>query len=138
MKIDILTVCDNAQEYNGKLVIVGALNEIVVPKVPAIIPELTVVARTIIEDEAAERHEIEITASNATTGKDGLLPPFKTILETKGNTGKTVYSNVIVRMNNLTIPEAGKYVVKFRIDTSESETLLTVRDASTEAQKNGK
>lgn len=138
MKIDILTVCDNAQEYNGKLVIVGALNEIVVPKVPAIIPELTVVARTIIEDEAAERHEIEITAFNATTGKDGLLPPFKTILETKGNTGKTVYSNVIVRMNNLTIPEAGKYVVKFRIDTSESETLLTVRDASTEAQKNGK
>ena len=41
-------------------------------------------------------------------------------------------------MNNLTIPEAGKDVVKFRIDTSESETLLTVRDASTEAQKNGK
>lgn len=138
MKIDILTLCDNAQEYNGKLVIVGALNEIVVPKVPAIIPELAVVARTIIEDETAERHEIEITASNASTGKEGLLPPFKTILETKGNTGKTVYSNVIVRMNNLTIPEAGKYVVKFRIDTSESDTLLTVRDASAEAKKNSK
>ena len=137
MKVDILTLCDNAQDYNGKLVIVGAMNEIVVQKVPASIPELAIVARTIIEEEDEDSHEIEITFNSCDMDKTTLFPPFKTVLNTKGNKGKTVYSNVIMRLNNVSLPCTGKYVVKFRIDTIERETLLTVKEAKIVQPKEG-
>lgn len=130
MKIDIFTLCDTAQEYNGKLVIVGTFNEIYAEKFPATHPEMVIVARTIIEDENLESHNIEISAINAETGKPALIQPFKTILDTKGNKGKNVYSNIILRMNNIFLQEPGKYIIKFRIDEMERETILAVRELS--------
>ncbi len=128
MDIQIFTLCDNAQEYNGKLVIVGAFNELVFDKFPAIFPEMSVVARTIIEDEESECHAVELYAFKADTGKEALIPLFKTSLDTKGNMGQTVYSNLILRMNNVLIPEAGKYIIRFSIDDTTKEIPFVARD----------
>lgn len=128
MDIQIFTLCDSAQEYNGKLVIVGAFNELVFDKFPAVYPELAVVARTIIENENVESHDVELSAFKADTGKDALMPHFKTRLDTKGSIGQTVYSNLILRMNNVHVPEAGKYIIKFRIDDTTKEIPFVVRN----------
>lgn len=128
MKIDIFTLCDNAQEYNGKLVIVGTFNELFAGKFPATHPEMAIVARTIIEEEDPEEHELEISAIKAETGENALLQPFNTQLSTKGNKGKIVFSNLILRINNMVIQEPGKYIIKFRIDKLEKETILNVRN----------
>lgn len=135
MKIDIFTLCDNAQEYSGKLVIVGTFNEIYAEKFPATHPEMAIVARTIIEDENLESHDLEISAINAETGKPALIQPFKTRLDTKGNKGKPVYSNLILRMNNILIQEPGKYIIKFCIDGMERETVLMVRNLTEQKQQ---
>lgn len=121
MDVQIFTLCDSAQEYNGKLVIVGAFNELTFDKFPAVYPELAVVVRTIIEDEKASDHDVELSAFKADTGNHAIIPPFKTSLDTKSNIGQTVYSNLILRMNNITIPEAGKYIIKFSIDKTIKE-----------------
>lgn len=134
MDVQILTLCDSAQEYNGKLVIVGAFNELAFDKFPALYPEMAVVARTIIEDEAADSHDVELSARKADTGNDALLPPLKTRLNTKGNLGQTVYSNLLLRMNNVAIPEPGKYLIKFRIDDVVKEIPFIVRDSSSPKQ----
>lgn len=128
MDIQIFTLCDNAQEYNGKLVIVGAFNELSFDKFPAIYPEISVVARTIIEDEKAEGHDVELSAFNADTGNEALMPHFKTRLDTKGNMGQTVYSNLILHMNNVAIPEKGKYIIKFSIDDTTKEITFVARE----------
>ena len=135
MDIQIFTLCDSAQEYNGKLVIVGAFNEIVASSFPVIHPEMTIVVRTIIENEDKEGHDVEISAFKSDTGKEALLPHFKTRIETKENIGQTVYSNVILRTNNVPIPEAGKYIIRFSIDTTTKEIPLLVRDANTSKNK---
>ena len=127
MDVQIFTLCDSAQEYNGKLVIVGAFNEISFEKFPAIYPEMAVVARTIIEDEDAEGHDVELSARKSDTGKEALLPPLKTRLVTKGSLGQTVYSNLLLRMNNVAIPEPGKYILRFRIDDVVKEIPFIVR-----------
>lgn len=130
MKIDIFTLCDNAQEYGGKLVVVGTFNEIYAEKFPATHPEMAIVARIIIEDDDLEIHDLEIFAVNAETGKPALISPFKTRLDTKEHKGRTLYSNIILRMNNIFLQEPGKYIIKFRIDEMERETVLMVRNLS--------
>ena len=117
----IFTICDSAQEYNGKLVIVGAFNEIAVPFFPAKHPEMTIVVRTIIENEDKDGHDVEISAFKADTGNEALFPHLRTRLETKGNIGKTVSSNVILRTNNVLIPEPGKYIIRFSMDGTTKE-----------------
>ena len=71
MDIQIFTLCDSAQEYNGKLVIVGAFNEITASSFPAVHPEMAIVVRTIIENEDKEGHDVEISAFKSDTGKEG-------------------------------------------------------------------
>lgn len=135
MDIQIFTLCDSAQEYNGKLVIVGAFNEIAAPSFPAIHPEMTIVVRTIIENEDKEGHDVEISAFKSDTGKEALLPHFKTRVETKGNIGQTVYSNIILRTNNVPIPEAGKYIIRYNIDGTTKEIPFLVRDLNVPQNK---
>lgn len=129
MDIQIFTLCDSAQEYNGKLVIVGAFNEITVSNFPEVYPEMTIVVRTIIENEDKEGHDVEVYAFKSDTGKEALIPHFKTYVETKGNIGQTVYSNVILRTNNVPIPEAGKYIIRFSIDGTTKEIPFLVRES---------
>lgn len=128
MDIQIFTLCDNAQDYNGKLVIVGAFNELVFEKFPALYPEFTVVVRTIIEDENTEGHDVELSAFKADTGTEALLPRFNTRLDTKNIIGQTVYSNVILRVNNVQILEAGKYIIRFRIDNTVKEIPFVAKE----------
>jgi hypothetical protein len=135
MNIQIFTLCDSAQEYNGKLVIVGAFNEITASSFPAVHPEMAIVVRTIIENEDKEGHDVEIRAFKSDTGKEALIPHFKTRVETKGNIGQTVYSNVILRTNNVPIPEAGKYIIRFSIDGTAKEIPFLVRDMNVHQTK---
>ena len=74
------------------------------------------------------RLDVEISAFKSDTGKEALIPHFKTRVETKGNIGQTVYSNVILRTNNVPIPESGKYIIRFSIDGTTKEIPFLVRD----------
>ena len=106
----------------------GTFNEITASSFPAVHPEMAIVVRTIIENEDKEGHDVEISAFKSDTGKEALIPHFKTRVETKGNIGQTVYSNVILRTNNVPIPEAGKYIIRFSIDGTTKEIPFLVRD----------
>lgn len=51
MQIEIFTICDNAQVYAGKAVVMGAFNQVKAQKVPVVIPNLTLAVRVAFEKE---------------------------------------------------------------------------------------
>lgn len=53
MQIEIFTLCDNAQVYAGKAVVIGAFNQIKVQKLPVMIPSLTLAVRVSFDNTEA-------------------------------------------------------------------------------------
>lgn len=127
MRTDIFTLCDSAQEYNGKLVIIGTFNEIVAQKFPTVHPEMAIVARATIEEGDQESYDMEISAIDEQTGEAALFQPLKAHVDNKGNKVNPTYSNMIVRLNNLVLQKPGKYIIRFRIGDVGQETKLIVK-----------
>lgn len=51
MQIEIFTICDNAQVYAGKAVVMGAFNQLKAKKLPVVVPNLTLAVRVSFEKE---------------------------------------------------------------------------------------
>jgi hypothetical protein len=51
MQIEIFTICDNAQVYAGKAVVMGAFNQVKVQKLPVVVPNLTLAVRVAFDKE---------------------------------------------------------------------------------------
>lgn len=124
MKIDIFTLCDSAQEYNGKLVIVGTFNTITCPSFPAIHPEMSVVARISLLPEESGTHLVKLSIKS---NEDGslLLAPVQTSFAFAG-LKQNGFINVIVKGNSLKLERPGTYTVVLEIDNMAYETELFV------------
>lgn len=51
MQIEIFTICDNAQVYAGKAVVMGAFNQLNAKKLPVVVPNFTLAVRVSFEKE---------------------------------------------------------------------------------------
>ena len=51
MQIEIFTICDYAQVYAGKAVVMGAFNQMKAQKLPVVVPNLTLAVRVSFEKE---------------------------------------------------------------------------------------
>lgn len=61
MNIKNLTLCDNSQQYNGKLFIVRTFNDIILPSVLHRIPEMTIVGKIEFCNHETGKHQFHIT-----------------------------------------------------------------------------
>ena len=115
MKVDIFTLCDNAQEYGGKLIIIGTFNSIYANKFPTLHPEFALVARVVFDESEKGIHNIEFDIKKEDEDVY-ILPHGETTADTTKTKGKDSIINVVVKGNNIPIKSAGTYVVTLKVD----------------------
>ena len=121
MLIDIFTLCESAQEYEGKLVIVGTFNRIIADKFPVAYPELAIVARIGFSEEEKGRHVLELSIKKADEDLY-LLNPTEMVADNSAMSGMHTFINLIFKGNNVTIPSSGIYKVILKIDEQLRES----------------
>ena len=117
MQIEIFTVCDSAQVYAGKAVILGAFNQIKVKKLPAVVPNLTLAVRVALEKEEAgdKSFFFDIKNPDGTTLVPELCCEAKQVLPQEQQVALLNYDMNIV-LNNIPLCQFGVYVVTMRLD----------------------
>lgn len=125
MFVDIFTLCESAQEYGGKLVIVGTFNRIIADKFPFVYPELAIVARMGFAKEEKGMHHLELSIK-----KDGediyLMNPVQMDADNSSIEGDHSFMNLVFKGNNIEIPSPGIYKVILKIDDQVRESELYV------------
>ncbi|MCL4860628.1 MAG: hypothetical protein KJZ93_14530 [Caldilineaceae bacterium] len=113
MQLEILTFCDAAAEYGGRLNILGAADTLLVPDLPVKYPHCALVARMraarIEEGEHTVRLMIIDADGNALVNVDG-----KMNIRFAGGQGGAV--NLIINAQNLEFKEAGEYAIEIAVD----------------------
>lgn len=111
MSISIFTLCDCVQNYNGKIVIVGASNIIGVPSIPYMKIGMNVVARIIFDKEEEICHKFMMTIKKP-SGKDLVSSmTFENKNNIAPNDNELTNIDLIVGINNVVFDEEGKYSV---------------------------
>lgn len=126
MFIDIFTLCESAQEYSGKLVIVGTFNQIVADKFPFAYPELAIVARIGFNKEEKGIHDLELSMKK-NDEEIYLINPTQMNADNSKAEEDYTFLNLIFKGNNVTIPSPGTYKVTLKIDNQIKESELYVK-----------
>lgn len=125
MKVDIFTLCDNAQEYDGKLIIIGTFNSIYAKEFPTLHPEFALIARVVFGEDEKGFHNIDFSIKK--NSEDVYIMPLgQMTADTTHTKGKEAVINVVVKGNNILIPSAGTYVVTLKVDDKVWESDLHV------------
>lgn len=125
MKVDIFTLCDSAQEYGGKLIIIGTFNSIYGKEFPTLHPEFALVARVVFGEDEKGVHNIDFSIKK--NGEEVyIMPPGQMTADTTNTKGKDAIINVVVKGNNIPIPSEGTYVVTLKVDDKVWESDLHV------------
>ena len=134
MRFEIFTLCDNVQTYGGKMVVIGAMNNILLPSVPSMIPSLAIAIRMVFEKDEPVPQDFVLTIV-APSGK--LLCPE---IRFKGKPGKinqndfsTVDLNCV--MNTVVLPEFGVYTMTLKDLEKEFVSKFIVKDVRIIADK---
>lgn len=115
MQIEIYTLCDNAQVYAGKAVVVGAFNQVKASKLPVIMPSLTLAVRIVFEKTEAGGKTFFIDIINP----DGTLLVPELRCETKQPDKLDKHDALItydmnIVFGNITLNQYGGYVVNLK------------------------
>ncbi len=122
MDTDIFTLCDFAQDVQGKITIVGTFDTISSRKFPATQPVCSIVARIRYSNDEAGQHSFKI--SFLSDSGEEFAPPFsgkldlKTPSEREGGAG-----NIVVGIGMLKLPSCGRYSVNLSLDNKPIKSL---------------
>ena len=127
MRFEIFTLCDNVQTYGGKMVVVGAMNNILLPSVPSMVPSLAIAIRMAFEKNEPVPQDFTLTIV-VPSGKS-LCPEIRF----NGKPGKinqndfsTVDLNCV--MNTVVLPEFGVYTMTLKGLEKEFVSKFIVKD----------
>lgn len=117
MQIEIFTVCDSAQVYAGKAVILGAFNQFKAKKLPAVVPNLTLAVRVALEKEDAgdKSFFFEIKNPDGTILVPELCCEAKQMIPQEQQ-GPLINYDMNIVLNNIPLCQFGAYVVTMRLD----------------------
>lgn len=115
MKIELAALCDAATESGGKLNILGAFDSFTVPEFPFAIPHCTLVFRIRFNRVEGGSHKIRVNFVDQ-DGKE-VIPTLEATADVQilPNQDSRV-TNLVMNMNGLTIPSAGKYSIDLALD----------------------
>lgn len=112
MQLEILTFCDAAVEYSGRLNILGASDTIVLPKLPHRYPRCAVVCRFRVSRVEEGKHSVRLVIIDA----DG-----QTLVKLVGQVnvalGKRLTGavNLIVNLATVEFKQAGEYAIEVAV-----------------------
>lgn len=125
MKVNILTLCDFAQDNNGKLTVVGIYDLIVTKKVP-FTKSLFFVARICFAPEdTGKKYEVKIDIQSQ-KNQTPLIAPIANEFSIE-TSDKDVYCNLIFELGRFAFPTDGIYNFKLKVDDKVYTTSLNVK-----------
>ena len=126
MTIDILALCDFAQDNEGKLTLVGTFDYYVVRKAPLPKSTLFLVARVKMSSEESKlQQEFTTQVTDMATGKPLLDKPIQAKIEPRPS-DEYLFSNFIFEFTDLQFPAEGTYKFSFKIGDVENSLPLKV------------
>jgi hypothetical protein len=131
MQLEILTFCDAATEYGGRLNILGATDTITAPLVPFKYPNCAVVARLRAARIEEGNHTVRLMIIDA----DG--QPILNVdgrMEIRFHQGKGGAMNMIINAHQLEFKSAGDYAIEIAVDgiqLGSSALFVQLRDHAT-------
>ncbi|MFH2113275.1 MAG: hypothetical protein ABIJ86_02050 [Spirochaetota bacterium] len=129
MTIEILGLCDFAQDAYGKLTLVGAFDAITVHDFPAVHPFMCVAARIRFPIYELGEHTVRVEI----IGPDGsfLVPPMDGKLAVNGIGGDSACANLTLNLMNLHLKDETSWRINLAIDGHEKAMIpLYIRKAT--------
>ena len=129
MHIEMLALCDYAQDAQGKLTVVGAFDAITVRSFPTTHPLLCVAARIRFPVYELGAHAIRIDIRDAEGSE--LVPSLDGQMSVDGIGGDSACANLALNLFNLRLEREGSWRLTLSIDGQERASIpLYVRRAS--------
>lgn len=113
LQLEILTFCDAAAEYGGRLNILGAADTIIANDLPIKYPHCAIVARMRAARIEEGDHTVRLMIINA-DGQPLLNVDGK--IHIRFASGASAAVNLIINAQNLEFKEAGEYAVEVAVD----------------------
>lgn len=124
MKVDILTLCDFAKDYAGKLTIMGIFDHYTVKKDPLPKSTFYLVAKVILNSEENKQEKefttkvIDMATEKPLFGLSGKINPTPS--------DERSSSNFIFEFSDFQFPSEGDYKFSFKIGDIENSVFLKV------------
>ena len=128
MEIDIFTICDFAQDVNGKITIVGTFDVINAHKLPVIQSTFSIATRIRLSRNDPEQYSFRLSIID--TNNKEIIPPLEGKLNVPIHpTEKRRGLNIVVGIGQLKFNAYGEYLVKLAINNKEIKSLpFTVKE----------
>ena len=107
MQIEIFTVCDNAQSYQGKTVIVGTFNKIYSRKFPMKYPNFSIVGRIAYEESGLQEYTLKFISPSG----ENVVEPLNWKMNVKAEK-EVGYADFIMSLNDVNFKEPGIYIIE--------------------------
>lgn len=125
MEIEVLTICDNAQDYQGKLVVVGTFTTIISNQIPFNQPSFALACRfRFSPDEAGEK---KFSFSFKRSNGQEFLPGMEASINVPENLTEDHPANLILGFNNLSFDEVGSYILEVKSDSFNRKIPLYIK-----------
>lgn len=131
MEYEIFTICDNAQNYNGKMVIVGTFDTIFGQDFPLTYEAFSLAVKINCPTQEFKDGKLQIFLKEKISGKN-LCPPITTLIPLNPNVPEQVIA-LAVNFQKIVFLEPGKYTIEFHFNND-----IKKRDLRVVLQENGK
>jgi len=121
MKIELLTICDSAVDYGGKLCVLGMFEGIAAPSVPVVHQHLTVLARIRFDPTEVGTHKVCVSITDE-DGKPLVQPPVQDIPVQFYGEMKSMILNLIFSLNGLRFQKFGEYAVNLVVNLEQKSS----------------
>ncbi|MDP3071498.1 MAG: hypothetical protein Q8N18_14500 [Opitutaceae bacterium] len=127
MKIEVLTLCDFAADYGGKLTIVGLFDSIFARQMPAVHPHCCLAVKLRFDKAEAGQHALRLTICDD-DGKAVLAPMELTVNVAMPPDALSNTIQVVANIAGMKVDTFGEYSIDLAIDGKhEGSTPLFVR-----------
>jgi uncharacterized protein DUF6941 len=131
MVTELFVICDGANDFHGKLNILGAFDMIVASQFPFVHPHCAIVLRQRYNRTDSLESKIRLLLQNV--AGDTVLASIDTVLQHSVTDNPTSTANLIVNINAVRFEKPGDYSVILQVDGIPAAiTPLYVRSTQTE------
>jgi hypothetical protein len=121
LNVEILSVCDFAQDALGKLNVFGAFDAITAQDFPTVHPLMCVAVRVRFQVYELGDHNVRLEIKNA--DGDNLVPPLDGTLSVNGIGGDSACANMALNIANLKLEREGSWKLTLTIDGQERSSI---------------
>lgn len=121
MNVEVFALCDAATEWHGKLNMLGAFDVIWARHLPAIHPQCSIAIRLRFSEVEQGQHQVQIQIVDV----DGnvVSPPIEGMVQITTQPTMTTTANVVLNLQNLTLPTYGEYSIDLAVDDRQRASL---------------